>query len=59
MESQLTFDIAGLNTKGELLIVAIVSVGTTAGLYYASIPDTRPDLVGPAREALKNLKVDG
>ena len=59
VESQLTFDIPNLQTKGELLIVAIVSVGTTAGLYYASIPDTRPDLVAPAREALKNLRVQG
>ena len=59
VESQLTFDIPGLKTKGELLLVAIVSTGVTAGLYYASIPDSRPELVQPAREALKNLKVDG
>jgi hypothetical protein len=59
VESKLTFDIAGLNTKGELLIVAIVSAGNRSGLYYASIPDTTPELVEPARDALKNLKVDG
>jgi hypothetical protein len=59
VESQLSFDIAGLRTKGELLIVAVVSTGITAGLYYASIPDTTPELVQPARDALKNLKVDG
>jgi hypothetical protein len=59
VESQLTFDIAGLNTKGELLIVAIVSAGNRSGLYYASIPDTVPELVQPARDALKNLEVDG
>jgi hypothetical protein len=59
VESHLTFDIAGLKAKGELLIVAIVSAGNRSGLYYASIPDTTPDLVQPAREALKNLKVDG
>jgi hypothetical protein len=59
VESQLTFDIAGLNTKGELLIVAIVSAGNRSGLYYASIPDSVPELVQPARDALKNLKVDG
>ena len=40
VESQLTFDIDGLETKGELLIVAIVATESTAGLYYASIPDT-------------------
>jgi hypothetical protein len=59
VESQLSFDIPNLKTKGELLIVAIVSTGATAGLFYASIPDTRPDLVQPARDALKNLQVDG
>ena len=59
VESKLTFDIAGLQTKGELLIVAIVSAGNRSGLYYASIPDTTPELVEPARDALKNLKVDG
>jgi hypothetical protein len=59
VESHLTFDIAGLNTKGELLIVAIVSAGNRSGLYYASIPDTTPELVQPARDALKNLQVDG
>jgi hypothetical protein len=59
VESHLTFDIAGLKAKGELLIVAIVSAGNRSGLYYASIPDTTPDLVQPARDVLKNLQVDG
>jgi hypothetical protein len=59
VESQLTFDIEGLETKGELLIVAIVSAGNTSGLYYASIPDTTPELVQPARDALEQLQVDG
>jgi hypothetical protein len=59
VESQLTFDIEGLETKGELLIVAIVSAGNRSGLYYASIPDTTPELVQPARDALEQLQVDG
>jgi hypothetical protein len=59
VESHLTFDIAGLETKGELLIVAIVSAGNRSGLYYASIPDTTPELVQPARDALRDLQVDG
>lgn len=59
VESELSFDIEGLRTKGELLIVAIVRTGSTAGLFYASIPDTRPELVAPARQALRNLQVDG
>lgn len=59
VESQLSFDIPGLEVKGELLIVAIVSAGATSGLYYASIPDSRPELVQPARDALAQLQVDG
>ena len=59
VESQLSFDIRGLETKGELLLVAIVADGPTSGLYYASIPDTVPQLVQPARDALKELRVDG
>jgi hypothetical protein len=59
VESHLTFDIAGLVARGELLIVAIISAGNRSGLYYASIPDTTPDLVEPARDALKNVQVDG
>lgn len=58
VESQLSFDIKGLKTKGELLIVAIVSSDTRSGLYYASIPDTSPELVKPARAVLADLKVD-
>jgi hypothetical protein len=59
VESQLSFSITGLKTKGELLIVAIVSAKDSSGLYYASIPDTAPELLPPARKALANLKVDG
>ncbi|MFL6025808.1 MAG: hypothetical protein ACJ72K_02670, partial [Friedmanniella sp.] len=59
VESQLHFDIPHLRAKGERLIVAIVSAGSTSGLYYASIPDTMPELVRPAREALAELQVDG
>ncbi|MGI3782381.1 MAG: DUF2510 domain-containing protein [Janthinobacterium lividum] len=60
VESKLTFDITGLQTKGERLIVAIVQAGPDrSGLYYASIPDTTPQLLQPARDALSQLKVDG
>ena len=58
VESQLSFDIPGLITKGELLIVTVVSAGPTSGLYYASIPDTQPELVKPARDTLAALTVD-
>ena len=57
VESQLSFDIPGLKTKGELLIVVIISAGARSGLYYASIPDTTPELVKPARDLIKELKV--
>ena len=49
----------GLRTKGELLIVVIVATDTRSGIYYASIPDTVPELVKPARQALADLRVDG
>jgi hypothetical protein len=58
VESQLSFDIPGLVAKSELLIVTVVNAGATSGLYYASIPDTKPELVKPAREALAALTVD-
>ena len=57
VESQLSFDIPNLETKGELLIVVIVSAGARSGLYYASIPDTSPELVQPARDLIGQLKV--
>jgi hypothetical protein len=57
VESQLSFDIPNLKTKGELLIVVIVSAGARSGLYYASIPDTSPELVQPARDLIGQLKV--
>jgi hypothetical protein len=59
VESQLTFDIPNLEATGEYLIVAIVSAGNRSGLYYATIPDTLPELVQPARDTLKQLQVDG
>ena len=59
LESHLTFDIEGLPTKGELLIVVIVaSDDATSSLFYASIPDDSPQYVQPARDALKQLKVE-
>jgi hypothetical protein len=59
VESHLTFDIEGLKTKGETLIVAIVAASNSSGLYYASIPDTVPELLPVARKALDDLQVDG
>lgn len=59
LESQLSFEIEGLPTKGELLIVVIVaSDDAVSSLYYASIPDDSPEYVQPARDALQQLKVE-
>ena len=59
IESELGFDIPGLQAKHELLIVVIVDTGDgAAGLFYASVPENAPHLVGPARQALAGLTVD-
>lgn len=59
VESDLSFRIEGLETDGELLIVAVVDTGDSGtGLFYASIPNTVPELEAPAREALAGLAVD-
>nr|WP_281370112.1 DUF2510 domain-containing protein [Naumannella cuiyingiana] len=59
VESQLSFDIPNLKTKGERLIVLIVkTTDTTSALYYASIPDTSPELLEPARQTMEQLRVD-
>ncbi|MBA8793361.1 hypothetical protein FHX74_000966 [Friedmanniella endophytica] len=58
IESHLRYDIPDVKAKGELLIVAVVDVGGGEdGLFYASIPDTAPQLVDPARKALAQLDV--
>lgn len=59
IESHLTFDVPGVKTKGEKLIVVVVDIGGgEGGLFYASIPDTSPQHEEPARDALKGLTVD-
>jgi hypothetical protein len=58
VETHLTFDIKGLKTKGETAIVLIVATSTdTSSLYYASIPDTSPQYMQPARDAMAALTV--
>lgn len=59
VKSHLTFDIAGLPTKGETLIVVIVASGeATSSLYYASIPDDSPEYLPVAEQLISQLKVD-
>jgi hypothetical protein len=40
------------------MIIVVVDTGDgEAGLFYASIPDTSPQFLEPARQALASLKV--
>lgn len=58
IETQLNFDIPGLETKGERVLLLVVQTGTDDyGLFYASIPDTRKDLLPVARQSMADLKV--
>ncbi len=58
VETHLTFDIPNLKTKGELAIILIVATSdASSSIFYASIPDTVPNLVPDARKAMSGLKV--
>lgn len=58
-EMHLTFDIPGLKEKGETAIIMIVATGPeSSSLYYASIPDSRPDLLQVARQVQGQLRVE-
>ena len=59
IESHLRFDIPGIKTKGETMIVVVIDVGQQgeAGLFYATIPDTSPQFLPPIRSALADLRV--
>lgn len=57
LEARLAYDIAGLRTKGETMIIVIVDAGTSTGLFYAGLPDSGPQYVAPARAALRDLEV--
>jgi hypothetical protein len=59
IESQLGFEVPGVQARSERLIVVVVDTGTgTSGLFYASIPENAPQLLQPARDALASLTVD-
>jgi len=58
IETQLSFDVPGLNTKGErVLLLAVQIKSDQYGLFYASVPDTSPDRLPEARKALADLQV--
>lgn len=59
VEMHLSFDIRGLNETGETAIIVIVNTGEeSSSLYYASIPDSRPDLLVTARQIQTQLRVE-
>nr|NLI49705.1 DUF2510 domain-containing protein [Propionibacterium sp.] len=59
LETHLSFDIPGLNEKGETAIFLIVQTSdTSSSIFYASIPDSRPELLENAREAQELLRVE-
>ena len=58
-EMHLSFSIPGLKEKGETAIIVIVATGeASSSLYYASIPDSRPDLLQTARQIQAQLRVE-
>ena len=58
IESHLSFQLPKIKTTGETMLIVVVDTGDgEAGLFYASIPDTSPQFMEPARQALASLKV--
>jgi len=58
IDSHLTFVVPGIKTTGETMIVVVVDTGAgEAGLFYASIPDTSPEFLAPARRSLADLEI--
>lgn len=58
-EMHLSFHIPGLKETGETAIIVIVATGAeSSSLYYASIPDSRPDLLQTAKQIQSQLRVE-
>ena len=58
IESHLTFSLPDIKTTGETMIIVVVdTMPGEAGLFYASIPDTSPQFLEPARRAQASLRV--
>jgi hypothetical protein len=59
IETQLSFTVPGLKATGERVLLLVVQVEADQyGLFYASVPDTSPDRLPEARDALAKLRVD-
>lgn len=60
LELHLSFDVKGLQAKGETALIVIVASGTsTKSIYYASIPDNASEYLPVARELVGRLRVSG
>ena len=58
IEAHLGFSLPTIQTTGETMIVVVVdTVPGEAGLFYASIPDTSPQFMEPARGSQASLRV--
>lgn len=59
IETQLSFSIPNLRATGERVLLLVVQIEAEEyGLFYASVPDTSPDRLPEARQALADLRVD-
>jgi Protein of unknown function (DUF2510) len=59
IETHLSFDIPGLKVKGETAIFEVIRISdTSSSVYYASIPDSVPELLTVARQVQGQLQVD-
>lgn len=59
VEMHLAFEIEGLAETGETAVILIVATSTeSSSLYYASIPDSRPELLATARQVQADLRVE-
>lgn len=59
VEMHLGFSIPGLDETGETAIIVIVSTSLeSSSIFYASIPDSRPDLLETARQVQGQLQVE-
>jgi hypothetical protein len=58
IESQLSFDVPGLNAKGERVLIMVVEVGNDEySMFYGSVPDTSAARLPEVRDAMSKLKV--
>lgn len=59
VEMHLGFDIPRLDETGETAIIIIVATDVeSSSIYYASIPDSRPDLLEESRRVQAQLRVE-